>query len=92
MRRGRHGSLAQLVLILLGVAKLLFLRVGYEHEHNHNGLLARALGNADFSSDRIADPGADVKSFGNADFSPDRVADPGANAESFRSGSVWMRD
>ena len=76
----------------MGVAKLLFLRVGHEREHNYNGLLARALGNADFSSDRIADPGADVKSFGNADFSPDRVADPGANAESFRSGSVWMRD
>ena len=61
------------------MAKLLFLRVGYEPERNYNGLLARALGNADFSSDRVTDPGANAESFrrahGPSDHSSDARAD-----------------
>ena len=63
----------------MGVAKLLFLRVGHEPERNYNGLLARALGNADFSSDRVTDPGANAESFrrahGPSDHSSDARAD-----------------
>ena len=63
----------------MGVAKLLFLRVGHEREHNYNGLLARALGNADFSPDRVADPGANPESIRRAHGPSDNPSDARAD-------------
>ena len=61
------------------MAKLLFLRVGHEPERNYNGLLARALGNADFSSDRVTDPGANAESFRRAHGPSDNPSDARAD-------------